>query len=128
MIALVTTASAVMLKHGASPLVVMPLMLVMGTAIGFALGSIIHFFKVQPFIVTLMGLYFCRGMAYIISDLSVTITNKDYLFLALTAIHIPFIPRSLCIYSHSCRSGDDIGGILPSLLHPLWPHCVCDGQ
>ncbi len=94
MIALVTTASAVMLKHGASPLVVMPLMLVMGTAIGFALGSIIHFFKVQPFIVTLMGLYFCRGMAYIISDLSVTITNKDYLFLALTAIHIPFIPRS----------------------------------
>jgi simple sugar transport system permease protein len=68
----------------------MPLMLVMGTAFGFMLGSIIHFFRVQPFIVTLMGLFFARGMAYIISLTSVTITDGFYKYLALTQIPIPW--------------------------------------
>src|SRR6476660_6139156 len=60
-LALTTAASAALLKLGVGAAVVMPLMLVMGTAIGLGLGCIIHFFKVQPFIVTLMGLFFARG-------------------------------------------------------------------
>ena len=94
MIALISTASAALLKNGVSPLVVIPLMIVIGTAIGFTLGCIIHFFKVQPFIATLMGLFFARGMAYIISLSSVTINDSFYKLLALTAIHIPFIPKA----------------------------------
>src|SRR5215510_3522080 len=46
-LALTTTASAVLLQNGASPMVVMPLMLIMGTALGCTLGCIVHFFKVQ---------------------------------------------------------------------------------
>jgi ribose/xylose/arabinose/galactoside ABC-type transport system permease subunit len=91
-LALTTAASAALLKNGVSPIVVMPLMLVMGIAFGLTLGSIIHFFKVQPFIATLMGLFFARGMAYIISLESVTINDSFYKFLALTPIYIPFIP------------------------------------
>src|SRR5512138_2915112 len=60
-IALTSVASAALLRGGASPVVVMPLMIVIGILFGLALGSIIHFLKVQPFIATLMGMYFARG-------------------------------------------------------------------
>ncbi len=93
-LALTTAASAALLRDGASPLVVIPLMLLMGTTLGFILGSIVHFFKVQAFIVTLMGLFFARGMAYIISLTSVTITDSFYKSLALTQIHIPFFDKA----------------------------------
>jgi len=62
-----------------------------GIAIGTFLGWIIQTLKVQPFIVTLMGLFFARGMAYIISLASVTITNKLYVKIALTPLYIPFL-------------------------------------
>lgn len=104
-LALTTAASAALLQQGVSPLVVMPLMLLMGTALGCALGSIIHFFRVQPFIATLMGLFFARGMAYIISLTSVTINDSFYKYLALTQIPIPFFPKTY-VY-------------IPSLVGPL---------
>jgi simple sugar transport system permease protein len=93
-IALTTAASAALLKNGVSPLVVMPLMILMGIVFGIIQGSIIHFFKVQPFIATLAGLFFARGMAYIISLSSVTINDSFYKLLALTAIHIPVISKA----------------------------------
>jgi len=90
-LALTTAASAALLKAGVSPIIVIPLMICMGIFFGFTMGSIIQFLKVQPFIATLMGLFFARGMAYIISLSSVTITDKFYKFLALTSIKIPFM-------------------------------------
>jgi ribose/xylose/arabinose/galactoside ABC-type transport system permease subunit len=94
MIALVSTASAALLRSGASPYIVLPLMIVMGIAFGALMGWIIQTLKVQPFIATLMGLFFTRGMAYIISLTSVTIKNGVYRKLALTPLHIPFIPKA----------------------------------
>mgnify|MGYP000066162379 CR=1 FL=1 len=93
-IALVSTASAALLRNGAGPFVVIPLMIVLGVALGGLMGWMIQYLKVQPFIATLMGLFFARGMAYIISLTSVTITNDVYRTFALTPIHIPFIPRA----------------------------------
>ena len=104
-LALTTAASAALLKNGVSPAIVMPLMLIMGTALGCTLGCIVHFFKVQAFIVTLMGLFFARGMAYIISLTSVTINDSFYKYLALTQIPIPFFPNAY-VY-------------IPSLVGPL---------
>lgn len=93
-LALTTAASAVLLQNGVSPALVIPSMLIMGTALGCMLGCIIHFFKVQPFIATLMGLFFTRGMAYIISLTSVSITDSFYKYLALSQVPIPFIPKA----------------------------------
>jgi simple sugar transport system permease protein len=93
-IALTSVASATLLRDGTSPIIVLPLMIVMGILFGLTLGSIIHFFKVQPFIVTLMGAYFARGLAYIISLEAVPIENPVYKSLGLTPIHIPLIPNS----------------------------------
>jgi galactofuranose transport system permease protein len=104
-LALTTAASAALLKGGVSPAVVMPLMLIMGTALGCVLGSIVHFFKVQPFIVTLMGLFLARGLAYIISLTSVSINDGFYKYLALTQVPIPFVAKTY-VY-------------IPSLVGPL---------
>jgi ribose/xylose/arabinose/galactoside ABC-type transport system permease subunit len=94
MIALTSAASASLLAHDVSPFVVMPLMLIMGIAFGFTLGCIIHFLKVEPFIVTLMGLFFARGMAYVITLEALPIQNATYRILALTQVHIPFFAKA----------------------------------
>jgi ribose/xylose/arabinose/galactoside ABC-type transport system permease subunit len=92
-IALVSTASAALLRGGANPYLVIPLMIVIGVALGTLMGWIIQYLKVQPFIVTLMGLYLARGLAYIISLSSVGITNAVYKKIALTPIYIPFMEK-----------------------------------
>lgn len=93
MIALTSAASAALLAKGTAPAVVMPLMLLMGIVFGFTLGCLVHFFKVEPFIVTLMGLFFARGMAYVITLEALPIQNDFYRFLALTKVHIPFFEK-----------------------------------
>jgi len=92
-IALTTAASAALLEKEVSPAVVMPLMLLMGVVFGFILGCIVHFFKVEPFIVTLMGLFFARGMAYVITLEALPIQNEFYRFLALTKVYIPLFNK-----------------------------------
>ncbi len=98
-LALTSITSAVLLKNGASPIVVIPLMLLMGITFGFVMGCIIHYLNVESFIVTLMGSFFARGMGAIISNLSVTINDPFYRFLALTPIRIPFLNAYVYIYS-----------------------------
>ncbi|MBL8079969.1 MAG: hypothetical protein JNM55_18520 [Anaerolineales bacterium] len=94
MIALTSAASAALLVNGVNPIVVMILMLLMGIVFGLAMGSIIHYLKVEPFIVTLMGLFFARGMAFIITLSSLTIKDPVYRYLALTKVHIPFFEKA----------------------------------
>lgn len=105
MIALTSAASAALLLNGVNPVVVMILMLLMGTVFGLAMGSLIHYLKVEPFIVTLMGLFFARGMAFIITLSSLTIKDPFYRYLALTKLHIPFFEKAY-VY-------------IPSLVGPL---------
>ena len=89
-IALTTVASAHLLEmEGWSPGAVIPLMLLMGTALGAAMGSIIHFFQVQPFIVTLAGMFIARGTCFFISLTGVTISDPFYRQVALYQIPIP---------------------------------------
>ena len=98
-LALTSVASAVLLQNGMSPVLVIPLMLLMGTAFGFVMGCINHYLKVESFVVTLMGSFFARGMGAIISNLSVTINDPFYRFMALTPIQIPFLNAYVYIYS-----------------------------
>ena len=93
MIAFTSAASASLLAKETNPMLVIPLMLLMGIAFGFTLGCIIHFLKVEPFIVTLMGLFFARGMAYIVTLEALPIQNETYRWLALTKVHIPFFEK-----------------------------------
>ncbi len=93
MIAFTTVFSAYMLEDlGLGPIVVIPIALLTGTLIGATMGSIIHVFKVQPFIVTLAGMFFARGMCFVISTDAITISDPFYRAVAL--YRIPIIGKS----------------------------------
>jgi len=78
-IALTTMVSASLVeKHGWSPVVVIPLVLAMGTLFGAFMGLLIERFRLQPFIVTLAGMFLARGLCYLISIDSISITNELY--------------------------------------------------
>ena len=88
-VALTTVASAVLLREGWNPWVVILLMLAMGMTLGAIMGSFIIYLKVQPFIATLAGMWFARGMCFFISDDAVTIDNRIFQILGKTKILIP---------------------------------------
>jgi len=60
------------------PLVVIPLALLIGSTFGLTMGSIIHYFNAPPFIVTLAGMFFARGISQIISLESISITHPFF--------------------------------------------------
>jgi len=49
------------------PALVILTVLALGALFGGAMGLIIHAFKLQPFIVTLAGMFLARGLCYLIS-------------------------------------------------------------
>jgi len=87
--ALTTVASAALLREGWNAWVVILLMLVMGMALGGVMGSFIAYLKVQPFIATLAGMWFARGMCFFISDDAIAINNRTFRILGGTKILIP---------------------------------------
>jgi ribose/xylose/arabinose/galactoside ABC-type transport system permease subunit len=90
-IALVCMLSAYLLEiQHFSALIVIPLMLLMGFLFGLVQGSFIHFFTIQPFIVTLAGMFLARGLCYVISIDTIMITNPFYQFIATYRIPLPF--------------------------------------
>ncbi|WP_437840339.1 galactofuranose ABC transporter, permease protein YjfF [Sorangium sp. So ce1153] len=89
-IALTTMVSASLVeRHGMSPAVVIPLVLAMGAGIGLVMGLVIQYFEVQPFIVTLAGMFLARGLCYLISIDSITLTDGFYV--AVSSHRIPFL-------------------------------------
>jgi ribose/xylose/arabinose/galactoside ABC-type transport system permease subunit len=88
--ALTTVAAAALLREGWNAWVVILLMLAMGMALGAIMGSFIAYLKVQPFIATLAGMWFARGMCFFISDDAIAIKdNRIYTILGQTRILIP---------------------------------------
>jgi simple sugar transport system permease protein len=81
-VALTTMIFASLVQAGWSPLAVLPLVLIVGGLIGLAMGCIIHFFDIQPFIATLAGMFLARGLCYVISTEAIRIDNALWTSLA----------------------------------------------
>ena len=64
------------------------LVLALGTAFGALQGYIITKFDLQPFIITLAGMFFCRGMTAVISRDTISITNPFYVSIASARISV----------------------------------------
>lgn len=75
-------------KIGAIPAII--LVLLFGIVFGAVQGWLIAYLKLQPFIVTLAGMFFARGLTAVISLEMITITNKTFLAMAQYKIHLPF--------------------------------------
>lgn len=101
MVALSTVISAWLVeRHGWPPLLVIPLVLAVGTGAGLAMGWVIHSFEIQPFIVTLAGMFLARGLCYTISIDSISLTDPAYTAFAQTRIPLPgdlFVSPSVLI-------------------------------
>lgn len=69
-------------RHGWSPAAAVPVVLLMGTLFGAFMGFLIERFRLQPFIVTLAGMFLARGLCYLISIDSISITHEGYSELA----------------------------------------------
>ena len=75
-VALTTMLTAVLMERAHWPVpVVLATVLAVGALLGFGMGCIIHFFEIQPFIVTLAGMFLARGICYAISTSSISIND-----------------------------------------------------
>ncbi len=73
---------------GAIPAVVM--VLLVGVVFGLVQGFLIAYLNIQPFIVTLAGMFFARGMTAIISTEMISIKNEMFLSWAQAKMYFPF--------------------------------------
>jgi simple sugar transport system permease protein len=74
--------AALVEKHHWNLWLAIPLVLLMGTSLGAFMGWLIQRFRLQPFIVTLAGMFLARGLCYLISIDSISITDEAYTALA----------------------------------------------
>ena len=78
-------------KWGMSSPLLMVLVLVIGIAFGIVQGFCISYLEIQPFIVTMAGMFFARGMTAIIDINQVSIdTNEFFIKLSNWKWEIPF--------------------------------------
>ncbi|QOC91978.1 galactofuranose ABC transporter, permease protein YjfF [Micromonospora craniellae] len=88
-VAMTAMVSAWLLQAGLPALLVLVIALLIGPTLGFLMGCAIHFFDIQPFIVTLAGMFFARGMCTFISDSSIRITDGFWTTMAQHRIGNP---------------------------------------
>jgi simple sugar transport system permease protein len=74
---------------GAIPALI--IVLIMGVLFGLAQGFLIAYLKLQPFIVTLAGMFFARGMTAIISQEMISVKNEMFLRWAKSKINLSFL-------------------------------------
>ena len=87
-VALSTKIAASTLRAGwPAPLTIIAVLLT-GTVLGLLMGLVIHYFEIQPFIVTLAGMFLARGLCYVISLESIPITDKTFTSFAQGTIQL----------------------------------------
>ena len=87
---LVCMASAVNLEQqGGSILTVLLIGLGIGLAFGLVQGYLVACLEIQPFIVSLAGMFFAKGMTTIVSKEPIRVTNEGFLAVKDTRIIVP---------------------------------------
>jgi simple sugar transport system permease protein len=88
-VALSTMVAAATLRAGLPAPVVILLVLAVGTVLGVLMGLVIHHFELQPFIVTLAGMFLARGLCFVIGVESISIKDPFFRALATGTIELP---------------------------------------
>lgn len=77
-IAMISMIAAGLLRAGWSAFAVIPLCLVVGVIFGTVQGILIQYFKLHQWIVTLAGMFFARGVCYLIDVKTIPITDETF--------------------------------------------------
>lgn len=89
-LALSGVISALLIERlGWHPLAAFTCVLFTSFLFGAGMGALIHYFKIQAFIVTLAGMFFARGLATILSEDSIAIEHPFYDALNSFGISLP---------------------------------------
>ncbi len=90
--ALVSMCCAVYLDyHGGNIVVAMLISLGIGLAFGLVQGYLVAYLEIQPFIVTLAGMFFARGMTTIVHTDPFNVANEAFVKLKDTRLPVPFM-------------------------------------
>lgn len=87
-VALSAIVAAALLKNGWPAPVAIVVVLVMGAVFGLLVGLFIHYFEVQPFIATLAAMFLARGLCYVVSLNTISITDPFFTTMSQTRIKI----------------------------------------
>ncbi len=91
-VALVSMSCAVGLDYkGMNIFQAILLALGIGLAFGLVQGFLVAYLEIQPFIVTLAGMFFARGMTTIVHTDPFNVANESLVKLKDTRIHVPFM-------------------------------------
>ena len=97
-IALTTMISAALqCRCSTSAAQAIPVVLAIGTVFGALMGWLIQRFRLQPFIVTLAGMFLARGLCYLISIDSISITDPTYTAISQARIDVPGTGASITV-------------------------------
>lgn len=77
-------------KGGIDAVPAVIIVLITGILFGLVQGFLVAYMDIQPFIVTLAGMFFARGMTAIISKDMISITNETFMAWAKVKIYLPF--------------------------------------
>jgi ribose/xylose/arabinose/galactoside ABC-type transport system permease subunit len=89
-VALSTMIAASLARDGWPPAAVILVVLATTSTLGLLVGLVIHYFAIQPFIATLAAMFLARGLCYVISLDSISITEPW--FTAMAQTRIPLAP------------------------------------
>lgn len=93
-IALITMTTVVYMRdHNGGVLSAVLISLGIGLAMGLVQGTLVSYLKIQPFIVTLAGMFFTRGMTTIVSKEPVTAKNAAFIAIKEAHLKIPGLGR-----------------------------------
>ena len=91
-VALVSMSCAVYLdKQGGSVLGAIVISLLIGLAFGAVQGFLVAYLDIQPFIVTLAGMFFARGMVTIVCEVPFNVEHEQFVALKDSRIEVPFL-------------------------------------
>jgi len=93
-VAMITMACAAYLENsGGSVIGSLAMALGIGLAFGLVQGFLVSYLNIQPFIITLAGMFFARGMVTVISGEPVRVVQEGFSVLADTKLTIEFLGR-----------------------------------
>jgi simple sugar transport system permease protein len=86
-IAFTTMLIARLIEEGnVHPIIAIIIAMLCGAVLGICMGSLIHFFELPPFLVTLVGMFFMRGLTYMVSTNPIEITHPFHHNIAMFKI------------------------------------------